>query len=72
MINGGVGDFFDQAERVIRGAGRIKNAYKDVTKVEPVEAAQVTYPAIELDRNLKLFLGAGAIALIGWIMLVKK
>ena len=68
---GDVEDWLKTAESAVRGAGRVRSAYRDA-RAQPVPVvAATTPPAIFLERTLMLYLAVGAVALFAWSRLVK-
>lgn len=72
----GIEDWLDKANNVVGGVGKIKKTYQLATeKPKPVIVQQGLFSggeSVNLDRTMMLYLGAGAVALLAILMVMKK
>lgn len=66
-------DLLKQTENVIGGAGRVRRAYLTAREggIKP-SPVPVQSPMINLDSTMKMYLAAGAVALVAWFWLMRR
>jgi len=67
----GVDDWIKNIEETVTGAGKVRAAYNKATGKNKPDAVQYE-PIITPDTTLKLYLAAGAVALVAWVWLMRK